>query len=77
MHIKEKRKAVNKAFDLLNKNGIFVLSIDKNQSNYIDMGDRKINIYPDNKDFIKNIFSSNSESRAKKRLVLTGRFIII
>ena len=42
MHIKEKQKAVNKIVELLNNAGRFVLSINKNQSEYIDTGTRKI-----------------------------------
>jgi len=47
MHIENKQEAINKVSSLLNKNGIFALSIDKNQSNYIDMNTRKIKIFPD------------------------------
>ena len=47
MHIEDKHKAINKVSSLLNKNGIFVLSIDKNQSDYIDMITRKIKIFSD------------------------------
>jgi len=47
MHIENKQGAINKVSSLLNKNGIFALSIDKNQSNYIDMNTRKIKIFPD------------------------------
>lgn len=54
MHIKEKQKAINKVFDLLNENGIFALSVDKNQSDTIDIGESVISIYPDNPDDIKN-----------------------
>ena len=52
MHIEEKQKAVNKIVELLNNSGRFVLSIDKNQSEFIDTGSRKIRIYPDNADAI-------------------------
>lgn len=48
MHFKDKSLAIKKIYDLLNKNGLFVLSIDKNQSNIIDYGVRQIKIYPDN-----------------------------
>ena len=48
MHIQDKLSAIQKIADLLTNNGLFVLSIDKNQNEYIDMGDRKIKIYPDN-----------------------------
>ncbi len=47
MHIKDKKKAINKVASLLNDNGRFVLSIDKNQSEFIDTGTRKIRIFPD------------------------------
>jgi ubiquinone/menaquinone biosynthesis C-methylase UbiE len=52
MHIEEKQKAINKVAALLKDSGKFVLSIDKNQSEYIDTGTRKIKIYPDNSDAI-------------------------
>ena len=38
---------IGKVYSLLNDNGLFCLSIDKNQSEWIDMGSRKIRIYPD------------------------------
>jgi len=54
MHINNKLSAIQKIASLLNDEGLFVLSIDKNQNKYIDMGTRKIKIYPDNP---KNIYS--------------------
>ncbi|MBQ8575129.1 MAG: class I SAM-dependent methyltransferase [Clostridia bacterium] len=54
MHIKEKQACINKIASLLNCGGCFVLSIDKNQEKYIDMGERKLEIYPDNVADIKN-----------------------
>lgn len=48
MHIKEKQKAVNKACSLLNDNGIFALSIDKNRDKKIDAGFSRVTVYPDN-----------------------------
>ncbi len=59
MHIKEKQKCINKIYSLLNSKGYFVLSIDKNQNKYIDYGDRKIKIYPDNPDDIKEYFMNS------------------
>lgn len=47
MHIMDKQAALNKAAALLNHGGRFVLSIDKNQSDTIDIGKRKVKIYPD------------------------------
>lgn len=52
MHIEDKHRAVEKIAELLNNSGRFVLSIDKNQSDFIDYGTRKIKIYPDNADAI-------------------------
>ena len=47
MHIEDKQRAVNKIAELLNDAGRFVLSIDKNPSEFIDTGTRKIRIFPD------------------------------
>ena len=52
MHIRDKQTAINKVRSLLNIGGRFVLSIDKNQSDTIDYGARKIKIYPDHKEDI-------------------------
>ena len=48
MHIKKKQYAIDRIASFLAENGRFVLSIDKNQSNVIDAGTSKIEIYPDN-----------------------------
>ena len=48
MHIEDKQGTINKVSSLLNLGGRFVLSIDKNQDKYIDLGTRKIAVYPDN-----------------------------
>ncbi len=53
MHIKNKQAAVDKIAGLLKKNGRFVLSIDKNPSEYIDLSTRKIKIYPDTPENIR------------------------
>ena len=52
MHIENKAAAIKKAASLLCKDGLFVLSIDKNRDEFIDMGTRKIKIYPDKKEDI-------------------------
>ncbi len=56
MHIQEKQECIHKIYSLLNPKGYLILSIDKNQNEYIDYGDRKIKIYPDNPDKIKEYF---------------------
>lgn len=58
MHIKDKQNAVNKISSLLNTDGIFVLSIEKNQSEFIDFGTRKISVYPDTPDSIKTYINN-------------------
>ncbi len=52
MHIKVKSRALSKIYSLLNLGGIFVLSIDKNQDEFIDTGYSKIEVYPDTKENI-------------------------
>ena len=47
MHFEDKKEVISKVDKLLNKNGIFCLSIDKDQGEYIDMQTRKIKIFPD------------------------------
>lgn len=71
MHIADKQRAINKVSSLLNHNGKFILSIDKNQSEYIECGNRKIKVYPDNPEniicCIHNaglIFEENIETEA-------------
>ncbi len=56
MHIQEKQDCINKIYSLLNPKGHLILSIDKNQNEFIDYGNRKIKIYPDNPDDTKEYF---------------------
>ena len=60
MHFKNKANVITKVDKLLNDDGIFCLSIDKNQSEYIDMGNRKVKIYPDTLDNIKSIIGKTT-----------------
>ena len=60
MHFKDKEQVILKVAALLNDNGIFCLSIDKNQSKYIDMGTRKIEIYPDTPEDIISLIRASS-----------------
>ena len=62
MHFKNKATVITKVDKLLNDNGIFCLSIDKNQSEYIDMRTRKIKVYPDNLDNIVSIIGETTMS---------------
>ena len=47
MHFSDKALVIGKMSSLLNDDGILCISIDKNQSEWIDMGNRKVRIYPD------------------------------
>ena len=67
MHIKDKRSAIQKITSLLNDGGRLVLSIDKNQSEWIDMGTRRVKIYPDQPEDICTCLVDAG-------LVLTDRF---
>ena len=60
MHFKDKKQVILKVAALLNDGGIFCLSIDKNQSEYIDMGTRKVKIYPDTPDNIISLIDASS-----------------
>ena len=50
MHFSDKKLVIDKMNALLNHNGLLCLSIDKNQSERIDMGTRRIRVYPDTPD---------------------------
>lgn len=54
MHIKDKQSAIDKAASLLSDVGRFILSIDKNQDEYIDTGVNKIRVYPDSPNVISS-----------------------
>ena len=58
MHISQKEPAIRKAVNLLNSNGRLAVSIDKNRSDCIDFGDRRLKVYPDDPDKIKEYFKS-------------------
>lgn len=65
MHIRDKQAAINKVRSLLNIGGRFVLSIDKNQSDTIDYGTRKIKIHPDRKEDIAEYINQSGMSLIK------------
>ena len=57
LHIREKRRAVEKAAALLKAHGRLVVSLDKNPSPVIDFGDRRIEVYPDTPDATREAFA--------------------
>ena len=62
MHIKDKQSAINKVQQLLKNGGLFVLSTDKNQDKFIDIGTNKIEVYPDTPEEILQCIN-NSEMK--------------
>ncbi len=60
MHIHQKQKAFDIVSKILNPNGRFVLSIDKNRDEFIDMGTYKVQVFPDNASDIK-MYAKNAE----------------
>ena len=66
MHIEDKQKAVNRIAELLNDAGRFVLSIDKNPSEFIDTGIRKVKIYPDTAEIITKCIENAGLSLLKQ-----------
>lgn len=67
MHIQDKLTAINKIAGLLAPGGRFVLSIDKNQNECIDMGNRILKICPDRSDDICGYIKA-ARMRLKKQL---------
>ena len=60
MHFSQKEQVISKVETLLNHDGIFCLSIDKNQEKWIDMGNRKIEIYPDTVEHMLSVVCATS-----------------
>ena len=59
LHIKDKEEAIVKTYNLLNKNGRFVLSIDKSQDDEIVFDMRKVKTYPDNVENIERLLNGS------------------
>lgn len=66
MHIKDKQEALRRIEGLLRPGGRLVLSIDKNRSDVIDTGTRKVRIYPDDPEEI-SAFIGNAGLRLTER----------
>ena len=67
MHFQDKSSVIGKISALLSDGGLVCLSIDKNQSEWIDMGIRRIRIYPDTPQQI--IASAEQAGLKAKRVV--------
>lgn len=64
MHFSNKQDVISKIDTLLKIGGIFCLSIDKSQSEYIDIGTRKLKIYPDTPDNIVSLIKTTKMNLA-------------
>lgn len=52
-HFEDKQSFISKASTILNNDGILCLSLDKNRSDFIDMGNRKLRVFPDDPTIIE------------------------
>ena len=66
MHIEDKQEAIRKVADLLNSNGLFVLSISKSQDRILNYGDREIELYPDTLEQITTLLADANLTIKKK-----------
>lgn len=57
---------INKVASLLNEEGKFLLSIDKNQENFIDTGKSKIVVFPDNAENISHCINTSGLELIRK-----------
>ena len=69
MHFPDKALVIGKMSSLLNDDGLLCLSIDKNQSEWIDMGNRKVRIYPDTPE--KTVTYTEQAGLKAKRIIET------
>ena len=76
MHFEHKSQVIAKISNLLNDDGIFCLSIDKNQSEYIDTGTRKLKVYPDTLDNITSLIEATTMS-IKRVIEIENAYIIV
>ena len=76
MHFEDKKAMIAKAASLLNSNGLFCLSIDKNQSEWIDMGSRRIRIYPDTPEKTM-MLAEQAGLKEKKTVEIENAYLIV
>lgn len=76
MHFQDKLSVIGKISSLLNDNGLVCLSIYKNRSEWIDIGDRRIRVYPDTPEEI-TASAEQAGLRAKKVVEIENACIIV
>ena len=57
MHISHKLAAIRKVAEMLTDGGRFVLSIDKNTSEWLECGSRRVKLYPDSPESIEEMMT--------------------
>ena len=75
MHFEDKKTMIGKAASLLNNNSLFCLSIDKNQSEWIDTGSRRIRVYPDTPERTI-LLAEQAELKVKKTVETENAYLI-
>ena len=75
MHFEDKETMIGKAASLLKDDGLFCLSIDKNQSEWIDTGSRRIRVYPDTPERTI-LFAEQAELKVKKMVETENAYLI-
>jgi ubiquinone/menaquinone biosynthesis C-methylase UbiE len=76
MHFQDKPLVIDKISALLNDSGLVCLSIDKNQSEWIDFGNRRIRVYPDTPEKITAL-AEQASLKVKKVVEIENAHIVV
>ena len=76
MHFQDKPLVIDKISALLNDSGLVCLSIDKNQSEWIDFGNRRIRVYPDTPEKIAAL-AEQASLKVKKAVEIENAHIVV
>ena len=76
MHFQDKRSVIGKIHALLNCKGLLCLSIDKSRSEWIDMGSRRIQIYPDTTENIVTL-AEQAGMKTKRIIEIENAYLLV
>ena len=76
MHFQDKPLVIDKISALLNDSGLVCLSIDKNQNEWIDFGNRRIRVYPDTPEKIAAL-AEQASLKVKKVVEIENAHIVV
>lgn len=76
MHFQDKPLVIDKISALLNDSGLVCLSIDKNQNEWIDFGNRRIRVYPDTPEKIATL-AEQASLKEKKVVEIENAHIVV